>query len=260
MPERLTGFDAKIERAKKHIGEIKVAVRTFIDSAPYEVFTYSEIESKVWVWAIDVGKDPPPDLASILGDVLNNLRSALDYLAWELAAGRGNDQLSFPISQTEQGFKAAVKGIENLGVGNAAVKLLLATQAYKGGNGHGLWQLHQLNRREKHRFLMPVGAAIREIVIDVAAQIKAFGWVSAQYPSSLSALPTEPKFPLKDGTIVYRIAPSAWSRGVGLNPKFTFYLAFGEGESFDGEPILPTLTHLSQLVEETIKPFRPLLS
>ncbi len=195
------GIDTKIERAKHQIGELQVAIKTWGDAKPYEVIEYSEIDTKIRVWAIEVRHDVPPVFAGILGDVLNNLRTALDYIIWELAGGKGGSQLYFPISDTAKGFETKVHSMKNL-VGDIVVKLLLTIQAYKGGSGHALWQLHELNRREKHRFLMPVGAAVRDITVDIAAQMKALGAISDLYPRSPTSLRSKPTFPLQDGAEV----------------------------------------------------------
>lgn len=45
-----------------------------------------------------------------------------------------------------------------------------------------------------------------------------------------------------------------------MDPKFTIYVAFGEGQIIDGEPILPMLTKFGHLVESAVKPFRFLIS
>jgi hypothetical protein len=41
--------------------------------------------------------------------------------------------------------------------------------------------------------------------------------------------------------------------------KFTFGVAFGEGEVVQGEPLIPTLHQLVNLVEGLVEPFLPLL-
>ena len=45
-----------------------------------------------------------------------------------------------------------------------------------------------------------------------------------------------------------------------MNPQFVFEVAFGEGEVVKGEPLIPTLHELIQLVEAFVKLFPPLFS
>ncbi|HEU0074635.1 MAG TPA: hypothetical protein VFS30_11570 [Dehalococcoidia bacterium] len=266
MVGHLAGIDSKLKRAKKHITDLKEATDAFRDSEPYELFTYDDADSGDLVVAVHVHGTLDPNLSALVGDALNNLRSPLDYLLHELTGGKGNDHVSFPISQTEAGFKSNLKGLPRMD--KRAMDMLRATNAYKGGSGHGFWQLHQVNRREKHRHVMPVGAALlsREELRMTRPTIP----VGSSGPPRIFripfAVPTEVIFPLEEGTILHRISaaerkrrPRDWSE-VNVQNKFTFGVTFGENEILRGEPLVKTLADFYKLVDGTIKPFRPLLS
>ena len=175
---QLIGIDTKIARAKQQVCELQAAIRAWVDTTPYEIIEYSEVETKRRVFAIKIRNDLPSGFAGMVGDVLNNLRTSLDYLVWELTDGKGGDRLYFPVAYKAKSVKAMIDGVKHLTL-NDAVHLLEATEAYKGGNGHGLWQLHELNRLEKHRPLMPVCAAIGKVAIDIASPMKALWWPGA---------------------------------------------------------------------------------
>jgi len=110
MANRLVGINTKLERAKKHILHLKADTDRFTETNPYELFSYDDPDTGDEIIAVHVHRELSPDLAAIVGDVLNNLRTPLDYLIYELASGKGNDHLAFPISQTESGFKGNVNG------------------------------------------------------------------------------------------------------------------------------------------------------
>ena len=263
MFDGFIGIDAKIERAKHHLLDLQNAVKRFQDSSPYEIEAYDEDATGDQVYIVHVLREPPIALATILGDVVNNLRSALDYLVWELASGRGSDTLYFPIRHTAGDFERAIRGLEQIIRSNVAIDLLRATQAYEGGSGHGLWQLHQLNRREKHRFLIPVGAANARATTSMPSAMMEMMRRFRHplfHPGIVYVKPAERVFPLVEGIELYRLLAKGRGGVVGKNPQFAFEIAFGEGEIFKGEPILPTLAQLTNLVERSINPFRPLLS
>jgi hypothetical protein len=176
---------AKLDRAKAQINELDSTIRSLNigDSKPYAVREYCEIETHDWIYEVKVRRDLDPSIPCIIGDVLNNLRSALDYLIWKLANGSDNDVLYFPIAEDPVHVKTKLKKLEKR-VSNDGLKLLCAAEPYKGGKGHGLWQLHQLNRREKHRLLVAAGAAHLSTSIDVATPLKALGSVSSRYPKT----------------------------------------------------------------------------
>lgn len=257
MSHPLPDAKAKLDRAKAQIDELESTIRSLNigDNKPYAVREYCEINTQDWIYEVKVRRDLDPRIPCIIGDVLNNLRSALDYLIWKLADGSVNDVLYFPIAEDRVRFQTKLKKLEKR-VSDDGLKLLCAAEPYKGGKGHRLWQLHQLNRREKHRLLVAAGAGHLSTSIDVATPLKALGSVSSKYPQDLWVLPAaRPKFPLVDGTVLLRLRPAAWSRDIGTDPKFAFYIALNEPQIIEPEPIVPTLTSLLKLVDCTIQPF-----
>jgi hypothetical protein len=249
MSHPLPDAKAKLDRAKAQIDELESAIRSLNigDSKPYAVREYCEIKTKDWIYEVKVRRDLDPSIPCIIGDVLNNLRSALDYLIWKLANGSANDVFYFPIADGPVHLKTKLKTLGKR-VSDDGLKLLCAAEPYKGGKGHGLWQLHHLNKREKHRLLVAAGAGHLNTSIDVATPLKSLGSVSSSYPQDPLILPAaKPKFPLVDGTVLLRLRPAAWSRDIGTDPKFAFYVALNEPQIIEAEPIVPTLTGLLKL-------------
>jgi hypothetical protein len=112
----------------------------------------------------------PPTWGLILGDVANNLRSALDQLAWALVT-RGRTpphalttkqqrNVYYPISGTRQIFNAAITG--NLpGVRRADIAKVRRYQPYHSGSKRrwfALTILSNINASDKHRTIQPIWA------------------------------------------------------------------------------------------------------
>ena len=109
----LEGVNAKIQRAQD---EIERLARDIADSCEAQRSLFSEelrpdVGDKIWVFR---GETPivPIEYSVRLGEIVYNLRSALDQLVWQLVhanyktPGRHNE---FPILDDESRFNEAVK-------------------------------------------------------------------------------------------------------------------------------------------------------
>ena len=78
----LTSVYAKLDRANEHFKAVDAEISKWIDAGRYEPFTErGAYGTRIGLAVTQVG--PPPDLirwAVIIGDCINNLRSALDHL------------------------------------------------------------------------------------------------------------------------------------------------------------------------------------
>src|SRR5690242_14682493 len=79
----MTGPDLKMERAQKHLCELDAEIRKH-DKAK-SVSAHDDLEARQYVVHFTI-PDPDMRLDPIAGDFLNNLRSALDHLAWQLSS------------------------------------------------------------------------------------------------------------------------------------------------------------------------------
>lgn len=108
MSGSLESARAKIRRAEEHRDEFQRRLNAFLERDPYRVAF--EFDSQGWhnfIWEVREVL-PSEDLGLIFGDILTNLRSALDYLAWQLVLVAGNtpgDRTQFPILES-----ARIKG------------------------------------------------------------------------------------------------------------------------------------------------------
>jgi hypothetical protein len=164
MADGITNIRAKIERADEHIHEFESELLAFKKTDPYKIGTKHDPQTRRLIYYITKADDVPARLSLIAGDALQNLRTALDYLAWQLVpASKRSAQTAFPISDDATKYEAE-KTRKIKGMAKAAVDAIDATKPYKGGNDT-LWRLHRLNNIDKHRLVITVGAAFRSFNI-----------------------------------------------------------------------------------------------
>ena len=82
MPHPYEDVVSKIKWADKHIHDFRKAGATFMGGSPYGVVVEADPNTGDKAY-YEITKVPaiPPQLRLIAGDALQNLRSALDYLA-----------------------------------------------------------------------------------------------------------------------------------------------------------------------------------
>jgi len=156
----------KIERADKHLDDFHAVLRAFIDSNPYVIDTKRDPQTRCLVYYLVTAQPIPDELAMIASDILQNLRTALDYLVCAMVRGNNkSDKASAfpivdkaPVSTKERAwFEAKTQGKPE-----EAKDVIRRIKPYKGEDDV-LWRLHKLNNRDKHRLLFTVGAAFRSL-------------------------------------------------------------------------------------------------
>jgi len=95
----LAAIDDRVERAKEHLDAIKRGLVAYYETDPCRVVGEFESDKPTGEWKIVL--DPlGPRLNTLIGEFLNNLRSALNHLARQLVLENGGiptEQSQFPI-------------------------------------------------------------------------------------------------------------------------------------------------------------------
>jgi hypothetical protein len=236
----LSGPESKVKRAKQHITDLESLIGIFKQSNPWSEWRYTELDSGDWVVLFQELRPIPPTFASIIGDAIHNLRSALDHLAWELVesnGGTGGDETYFPISKDARSFKATFQR-KIQGASNDSMRLIKAMKPYQGGDDR-FWWLHRLDIWDKHRVLVPA--------VVFADSIGGWGELDARYLVDTGGI-------LEDRAPLYRVpAAERDLPNVNMNPQFTYEIAFGKTEVTEGEPVLELLNVLLDLVDGNIQ-------
>jgi len=254
----------KVERANKHIDELKSAIIAFKESDPYKISAKHDPQTRKLIYYLVDVQPVPTRIACIAGDTLHNLRGALDHLAYRLfrvGAGDTADakHVYFPIFDDAAKYQAGLNGKVH-GMRKDAIDAIDVVKPYKGGNDT-LWRLHKLNNVDKHRLLITVGAAFSSMNIGahggalLAELAKQHGFPDPP-PLDLYVSPKDRMFPLKVGDELFIDAPDA---KVNEKIDFQFDIAFGEPGVVDGDSILETLKGMSDLVGNIVSDFGALL-
>jgi hypothetical protein len=249
MKEKTRIVGLKVKRAREHIADLDRRIHLFFTGPPNPYPLIREIETHTGdlVIKLDRCEPVPEDLPLVIGDALQNLRTALDHLVWQLVLSNGGTpgtQTAFPITKNAQQYKSVAPG-KTKGVTPEAAKMIDAFRPYGGGN-EVLFGLHLLNNSDKHRLLLICGAAHLST---------AFQFQLSPTPQCLAMpVPYHQTYPLKEGRELYRI-PKDVDGTFDQNPEFTFRLAFGDGEAMGGEPMLPPLHQLADLIDAIILAF-----
>jgi hypothetical protein len=165
VDSRMVLARVKVEWAKKHLQnlatEILALEHTHIvirkddsEAPPHPISFLHGGFPKVPVLALDA--------VCLAGDVVHNLRVALDHLAQQLAligcptlTQKELRGVEFPIAETHAKYESD-KARKVKGMRSEAVLAIDTLKPYKGGN-EVLWRLHELDNIDKHRTLFTLG-------------------------------------------------------------------------------------------------------
>jgi hypothetical protein len=156
-------WQIKLERAKRHYAELGAIIANFFATQPYKVSTRRKKDGRLVYYLSEVA-DMPNDIPCVIGDVIQNLRTALDHLAYSLWLDESNDEgrgerVYFPIDKDAESYNRNKSG-KTQGISAQSMAIIDSLQPYRGGND-ALWRIHSLNNRDKHRLLVTVGSSFQ---------------------------------------------------------------------------------------------------
>jgi hypothetical protein len=147
----------KIVRAQEHLQALAAELDGYYKLHPAKVVRQEEGSPDEYSGCLETEGPIPAKLPVIMGDSLQNLRSSLDYLVWELVLAAKNTpgkHNMFPICSTPQAFSdAAVKQRRLLGIPVDAMAIIERLQPYNCGDFSKslLWLVDDLCNINKHR-------------------------------------------------------------------------------------------------------------
>ena len=154
--DRLIRIKVKIERAKKCLRDLEAELSRFGNQHFYPVLTKTDPQLGEITEGPSKRRILPFEALAIAGDVVHNLRSALDHLAnqlvWVGSDSEPSRRVAFPISEDAAAYERdKTRKVE--GMCPKTIKAIDALKPYKGGKGDALWRLHELDNIDKHRTL-----------------------------------------------------------------------------------------------------------
>jgi hypothetical protein len=246
-PYPLTNAYWKIERAQEHLESLDVAVKRYLspdagEPSPYSISSHEEPEDDAVCYRVEINH-PHVYLFLLAGDAVQCLRSALDHAVWSLARLKFSDPdwTEFPIfssvpnADRRRRFKSKLRGLSD-----RAIEYIESLQPYNRPAGiplgtHPLFQLHEINRIDKHRQIL-----VRTVMSGLSTS--AFG-VSLPGDDFLwKAEPTD-----------YGYEVRRFGRYKNLKPNILLLVVFGERKSGITIP-LAGLWDIYEYVRDTILP------
>ena len=256
MAHPLDGVRAKLERADEHLEILYGEVARFLYGKPYELVLEYDAENVTWIVHMRIHRDPPIRIATVAGDCIHNLRSALDHLVYALvekAEGTPGKHTRFPLFLTETAWLSGhARNTE--GLSPAMVAEIDALQPYHGSHKdghpvtHPLWHLEQLWNWDKHNLLVPTVGSMEGLRrVGYSPNDDVGTWMSSSY--------LEPGAPVEDGTELFRMRYA----DPGPNPEMEMHgdITFDVTLS-SGPPVPEFLGELASFVRGEVLPrFEP---
>ncbi len=268
MSHPLDGCRLKLERAEQHRQMLNGEFQRYWSSDAHEVVTEADIQKREVILRVKVNEPPDPMWSIIIGEWAHDLRSALDYIAWELAddySGPAPDPVpkgkvgstwrgvQFPIFTDPDEYSCRAPRMVAL-IDPAHSALIEAEQPYNRGKG-ALALLADLSNIDKHR-------QIHLIAGHVWAPSQSLGNILT---TDCVVLSTEigASGPVEDGAELGRIELQITGPHpqVQVNYNFMFGVTFAEPTSTWDQRLsaLELMTIVGSDVREIVERFAPRL-
>ncbi|MYZ50330.1 hypothetical protein [Propylenella binzhouense] len=206
---------------------------------------HSEDHFRFKFWRARIAESPPTEMSPVIGDILHNLRSALDLMACDAVrlAGKSDKGTYFPFSNTAAELPEQIRRKNFDRAGSRAVRLLKQIRPHRNGN-EGLRALHDLSNQDKHQMVVPVAWGGR---LDLS------GLMPDADPKTFNEIKNWSSR-LEDGSIVVG-TPLDYGPPVGAIVKADYFLLLFYPETGAGNEMVHFLDELCRVVENILKLF-----
>lgn len=240
----------KLDRADQHIQNFQVFWEAFLKTefCTLRLKDHPEGGQLIQVEAMNI---MPAEMALIPGDAIHNMRCALDYIIAEILGWR-EFRLAFPFDEERdrlidsfrtvpviRGGKTVKKGrnarIEEAlpGFGKFIVDKI---RPYRDA-GNPLWIINELDRRDKHRLLIPV------IIPQTLEGYRAIDDYGNVYGGKATI----------DAGVVNLAHSRPGTIKIEDYGRISAEIFFNEVGLIEQQPVIPTLTNMREAISEAIK-------
>lgn len=149
----------KFQRAEKHYAELAALIRKH---KPFRYFVETNFKTGEKATFAKKDEEVANQAAIIIGDIIHNLRSALDHTYWncteQFAKSDGERRnIQFPITSNEKALKDSVLPGLPSRVSQSFAEALESLKPYRDGGNRSLCLIHDLDVMDKHKLLIPTG-------------------------------------------------------------------------------------------------------
>lgn len=262
----LDGSWAKLERAKRHVDDLRGEIRKAGDDKPYIIDLRSEYhpDTRSVVFYAERLPKIPDDCGLIIGDAIHNFRCALDHLWWQLAikhlgrepTDKEAGAIQFPIFSTDKW--EGHRYLSHINPTDAA--LVKPFQPYRprydleGVNP--LEVLADLSNTDKHRTIPVVVIRPHETTFEIPGADDMSDCVPTETDGSTMLEVIPPGRPVTEGDEVLRVFvfPTGPNPQVDLKADFACEIALGGDMN-----VLTTLDAIGEWVIGLLDRFEPVV-
>lgn len=257
MTGPLASARIKVKRADKHLDDLQNMVEAYLAREPYTVVREEEDQPRRIVWRLRI-KEPIPDIFSaVIGDVIHNLRCALDHLTWSLVIANSEvpgEHTMFPVLSNPKELDSAVRGRVK-GASPRAMRLIKRLKPYDRGI-QPFWIIHRLDNIDKHRLLLALFASSETVHLNLVPVLEHLARELGKDPAGFDPMTIgiRPKDRcVEDGAIFFAINNPS---GVEMEPeRFDVSIAVQERGVVECEPIAPLLPQLVNFTKRVLDIF-----
>lgn len=224
----------KLFRAQEHLNDLQTEALKYYEKNPAKLVRQQEGAADEFVGKIVSDVPIPKRIPLIVGDYLQNLRSSLDYLVWELVLAAKNQPTKdnmFPICTTEKAFDAQLARRRLEGMAVDAIAEIKALQPYHDGqpSGNVLAVIDDLCNINKHRRVLTTFVRGSQVPSHFTThETDGQTFLSGDFQSILDQGTTIGPFPMIDG-------PHGRAPKVDVPLQIVSFIALDEGATKDVE-------------------------
>ena len=171
----LDGVRLKLARAMEHLLKLDDEIHEYRVREPFRVLREVDSRDARLRYGFFLTELPPAHLSVVIGDVVNNVRSSLDHLAWQLVLANGGTpridppSTNFPVHRTRTTATGKVRKVYIAGgVAPKALSVVESLQPYhrvRDPEKHPLAPLAELSNIDKHRTLHTASMGNRDMEV-----------------------------------------------------------------------------------------------
>ncbi|MCH8066786.1 MAG: hypothetical protein IIC90_13325 [Chloroflexi bacterium] len=188
----LTSASLKLSRAEEQAGKLEAEFADFFstENKAHSILVHKNSDASEWWVTWHINKVPPDLWPVQIGEIVHNLRCALDYLVYEFStSATGKWPVSgtaFPIFLEEKAYRSSGQGggpsaIRGLTPEARAIVDRCQPFTYEIPEAHYLWDLKKLSNGDKHRFVNVATTYDMKssAIIQFEPKVNRFEWITS---------------------------------------------------------------------------------